>query len=69
MKKDVKELLERYLSQDSKEQKNAYDDEIRAEADLCAECCSCCRISFVTNRKAFFYNCLDSFQNQNDYPI
>lgn len=44
MRTEIKELLEMYLSQESKEQKTSYDDEIRAEADLCHECCSCCRV-------------------------
>lgn len=48
MKAELKELLQKYMEQDSKEQKIAYDDEIRAEADLCAECCSCCRVCWIS---------------------
>lgn len=48
MRADAKELLQRYMEQDSKEQKIAYDDEIRAEADLCAECCHCCRVCWIS---------------------
>lgn len=48
MEKDSKELLEMYLSQDSKEENISYDDEIRAEADLCHECCSCCRVCCIS---------------------
>lgn len=47
MKTEFKELLEMYLSQESKEEKVSYDDEIRAEADLCAECCACCRVCCI----------------------
>ena len=49
MRADAKELLQRYMEQDSKEQKTAYDDEIRAEADLCAECCACLRVCCITS--------------------
>lgn len=49
MRTENKNLLEIYLSQDSQEQKIAYDDEIRAEADLCAECCSCLRVCCITS--------------------
>lgn len=45
---NVNEMLEKYLSQDSKVQKKKYDDEVRAEADLCAECCSCCRVCWLS---------------------
>lgn len=48
MKADIKELLENYMEQDSKEQNLAYDDEMRAEADLCAECCACCRVCWIS---------------------
>ncbi|MGA6362600.1 hypothetical protein ACKXF8_10620 [Faecalibacterium prausnitzii] len=48
MKAELKELLQKYMEQDSKEQKIAYDDEIRAEADLCAECCACCRVCWIS---------------------
>ena len=44
----VNELLKKYLSQDSREQKVSYDDEIRAEADLCSECCACCRTCCIS---------------------
>lgn len=41
--KRVSEILARYNSQNSRDELAGYDDEIKAEADLCAECCSCCR--------------------------
>jgi hypothetical protein len=44
---NTNELIEKYLSQNSRAQKNEYDDEIRAEADLCEECCSCCRVCWI----------------------
>jgi hypothetical protein len=40
----VKSLLGEYIKQTEKNEKHMYDDEIRAEADLCHECCACCRI-------------------------
>lgn len=40
---DINVLMEKYNSQNSKVQRKEYDDEIRAEADLCAECCTCMR--------------------------
>lgn len=48
MESELKVLLEKYLSQDSKGQE-VFDDEIRAEADLCAECCSCMRVCCITS--------------------
>lgn len=47
MKADAKEMLENYMEQDSEDQELVYDDEIRAEADLCAECCACCRVCWI----------------------
>ena len=49
MRNGIKKLLEMYLSQDFEDQNVAYDDEIRAEADLCAECCSCLRVCCITS--------------------
>lgn len=48
MKESIEKLLKSYMEQDSKEQTLAYDDELRAEADLCAECCSCCRVCWLS---------------------
>lgn len=42
-KDQVKNLLGEYMKQTEKNEQ-VYDDEIRAEADLCHECCSCCRV-------------------------
>ena len=44
MKTKARELIQQYMEQDIKEQKVTYDDDIRAEADLCHECCHCCRV-------------------------
>ncbi len=41
MKVNARDLLQKYMEQDGKEQALAYDDEIRAEADCCGECCRC----------------------------
>lgn len=41
---DVRKLLNEYCEQNSKAKEAMYDDEIKAEADLCHECCACCRI-------------------------
>lgn len=43
MKQDSKELIKVYFEQDEKEQNTTFDDELRAEADLCSECCACCK--------------------------
>ena len=37
----LKKLLEAYSEQSINNEVSAYNDEIRAEADLCHECCSC----------------------------
>lgn len=47
MKQDIEELIKIYLEQDEKDQNTTFDDELRAEADLCAECCSCCRFCCI----------------------
>ncbi len=49
MGKNSKDLLEIYAVQGSQDEDVAYDDEIRAEADLCHECCSCCRTCCIAN--------------------
>lgn len=49
MEKNSKELLEMYAVQDSQGEDIAYDDEIQAEADCCAECCHCCRVCWITS--------------------
>ena len=36
-------MLKTYIEQSCVDGQTEYDDELRAEADLCAECCSCCR--------------------------
>lgn len=43
-KDQTKNLLGEYMKQTEKCEKQTYDDEVRAEADLCHECCSCCRV-------------------------
>lgn len=40
-------LIKSYMEQDSEEPMEAYDNELRAEADLCAECCACCRVCWI----------------------
>lgn len=47
--KQLNEMLENYAAQTSKNEKLTYDDEIRAEADLISECCSCCRVCCIAN--------------------
>lgn len=42
MKTKAKDLLQRYMEQDSKEENLVYNDEIRAEADCCESCSECC---------------------------
>lgn len=42
MKVNAKELLQKYMEQDGKEQDLAYEDEIRAEANCCDDCFRCC---------------------------
>ncbi len=37
------DMLKAYFDQDQVDSKVSYNDELRAEADLCAECCSCLR--------------------------
>lgn len=37
------DVLKAYIEQSSVDENAAYEDEMRAEADLCHECCSCCR--------------------------
>lgn len=44
MKVNARDLLQKYMEQDGKEQALAYDDEIRAEAGCCDETCRCCGI-------------------------
>lgn len=48
-KESVEELIQKYIEQDSKEQTLSYDDDLRAEADLCAECCACCRVCWISS--------------------
>ena len=43
-----KELIERYYAQNEECENQHYDDEIKAEADLCAECCACCRVCWIS---------------------
>ena len=40
----TQKLVEEYLGQVERKAARIYEDEIRAEADLCHECCSCCRV-------------------------
>lgn len=46
--KNVSEILKEYFSQDSQEQLESLENEIRAEADCCSECCSCCRTCCIS---------------------
>ena len=42
-----KDLLNQYFAQDSLDVQTAYDNELRAEADLVAECCECLRVCCI----------------------
>lgn len=44
------EMLQEYFKQSKIDERSTYNDEIRAEADLCAECCSCCRVCWISAR-------------------
>lgn len=41
---DINKLLSKYAEQNTKTKEAMFDDELKAEADLCHECCACCRI-------------------------
>ena len=43
------EMLQEYFKQSKMDERLSYDDEIRAEADLCSECCSCCRVCCIAS--------------------
>ncbi len=43
----TQKLVEEYLGQVERKADRIYEDEIRAEADLCHECCSCCRVMSI----------------------
>ncbi len=43
------EMLQEYFKQSKIDERLSYDDEIRAEADLCSECCSCCRVCCIAS--------------------
>lgn len=45
----TQKLVEEYLGQAERKADKIYEDEIRAEADLCHECCSCCRICMISS--------------------
>lgn len=43
----LEELMEKYSMQNPKGVQQEYDEELNAEADLCHECCSCCRVCVI----------------------
>ena len=46
--KNVSEVLKEYFEQDAQEQLESLENEIRAEADCCSECCACCRVCWIS---------------------